>query len=106
MGSRYANPACNKSFHSLRGGRLYRFDNRKTVAAPKDLVNSVHTASPGKISVFLWLCQECSSNLSPRFYGHHVTVVSEGVLGKDSNSPVIPVGRFDLKQLMLRQSSH
>jgi hypothetical protein len=40
-------PAFNKSSHCLRGGRLYRFDSRKT-PAPKGLVNSVYTVSPSK----------------------------------------------------------
>jgi hypothetical protein len=106
MISRCANPACNKPFHYLPGGRLYRFDSRKTAAAPKDLVNAMYTLSPGQLSVFFWLCQECSSDLSLRFDGRYVAVVPERVLGKDSNTPVIPVGRFDLEEVKLRQLSH
>jgi len=55
MISTCANPACNKPFHYLRGGRLYRFDGRTASANRKTVANAVCSISPSHMSVFFWL---------------------------------------------------
>ncbi len=102
MISRCANPACNKPFHYLRGGRLYRFDGRTTSTDPKAVLNAAYTISPGRMSVFFWLCKECSSKLLLRFDGSSVAVVP-AQLGNYSNTPVIPAGTFGVDGTDLRE---
>ncbi len=103
MISRCANPACNKPFHYLRGGRLYRFDGRTTAASPQAVANAVYTVSPSHMSVFFWLCQECSSKLLLRFDGSSVAVVPSQVFGCDRDTPVIPSGTFGMEQTNLHE---
>jgi hypothetical protein len=106
MISRCANPECSKPFHYLRGGRLYRFDARTTAATTEDLVNAVHTISPSQVSVFFWLCEECSSKLSLRFDGHIVAVVPAQVSARHSDTPVVPVGNFEMRGTKLQGANH
>lgn len=103
MISRCANPACNKPFHYLRGGRLYRFDGRTTSANPKAVANAVYTVSPTHMSVFFWLCKECSSKLLLRFDGSSVAVVPAQVFGGDRDTPVIPSGTFGTERTNLHE---
>src|SRR5579872_7053802 len=97
MISRCANPACNRPFHYLRSGRLYRFDGRTTSA------NAVYSISPSHMSVFFWLCKECASKLSLRFDGSAVEVVPTQVFGHDSDTPVIPSGTFGVERANLHE---
>ncbi len=94
MISKCANPACDRSFHYLHGGRLYRFDGRTTSANPKSVTNAVYNVSPNHISVFFWLCEECSSKLLLRFDGSAVTVVPTQDFGHNGDTPVILSGTF------------
>ena len=103
MISRCANPACNKPFHYLRGGRLYRFDGRTTSADPKVVANAVYTVSLSHMSVFFWLCKECSSKLLLRFDGSSVAVVPAQVSGHDSDPPVIHSGTFGMEGTNLHE---
>lgn len=105
MISRCANPACNKPFHYLRGGRLYRFEGR-TTAARKNLARAVYTVSPEHISVFFWLCQECSSRLSLSFDGHFVAVVPKRAFARDRDIPAILVGKFGMETAPLQGVPH
>lgn len=101
MISRCANPVCNKPFHYLRGGRLYRFDSRTTSANRKAIANAVYSISPSHTSVFFWLCKECSSQLSLRFDGSAVAVVPAQAFGNQSDPPVIPRGTFGVEEANL-----
>ena len=103
MISRCANPVCNKPFHYLRGGRLYRFDSRTTSANRKAIANAVYSISPSHTSVFFWLCKECSSQLSLRFDGSAVAVVPAQVFGNGSDTPVIPGGTFGVEGANLHE---
>ena len=103
MISRCANPACNKPFHYLRGGRLYRFDGRAISANPKTIANAVYSISPSHNSVFFWLCEECSSKLSLRFDGSAVAIVPAQVFGHDSDTAVISSGTFGVARADLHQ---
>jgi len=62
-----ANPACNRPFHYLRGGRLYRFDLRAPQFRGKGLSNAISEAAHDRTTLFFWLCKQCSANLSLRF---------------------------------------
>lgn len=106
MISRCANPECSKPFHYLRGGRLYRFDARTTAATPEDLVNAVYTISPSRVSVFFWLCEECSSKLSLHFDGHFIAVVPAQESALHSDTPVVPVGSFEMRGTKPQGASH
>lgn len=95
MISTCANPACNKPFHYLRGGRLYRFD---TVCPPDqsgDVLNAVCAIGPSRTAVFFWLCKECSPKLSLKFDGRQVSVTdldspTRGV----RQAPVVAIGQI------------
>ncbi len=96
MISTCANPACNKPFHYLRGGRLYRFDTVRRARQSGEVANATCAISPTRIAVFFWLCKECASRLSLRFDGRNVTVVpccdNARLVGR---APVIRAGAFN-----------
>lgn len=62
-----ANPACNRPFHYLRGGRLYRFDLRSPQFRGTDVGNALSGVKHDRTVVFFWLCRECSAKLSLQF---------------------------------------
>ncbi len=95
MISHCANPACNKPFHYLRGGRLYRFDTAGPGHCSKDVANAVCASTPTRTAVFFWLCRECCSKVSLEFNGNQLWVKPLRAAARGSGrSPVIAVGEF------------
>lgn len=95
MISTCANPACNKPFHYLRGGRLYRFD-ALCGGHSDDVANAVYARSSSQCAVFFWLCKECSSKLSLKFNGRHVTVVPlQSSPRGDTRHSVVAIGEWE-----------
>lgn len=62
-----ANPACNRPFHYLRGGRLYRFDLRSPQFQGGEVHNAISGGGHDRTSLFFWLCKQCSASFSLRF---------------------------------------
>ena len=62
-----ANPACNRPFHYLRGGRLYRFDLRSPQFRGGGVSNAILEAAHDRTTLFFWLCKQCSASFSLRF---------------------------------------
>ena len=62
-----ANPACNRPFHYLRGGRLYRFDLRSPQFRGGGVSNAISEATHDRTTLFFWLCKQCSTSFSLRF---------------------------------------
>jgi hypothetical protein len=96
MISTCANPACNKPFHYLRGGRLYRFD----VASPRehadDVSNTISAMSPNRMAVFFWLCKQCSSRMSLKFNGRQAFVIPVDSPTRGlGRTPVVAVGEYE-----------
>ena len=50
-----ANPACNRPFHYLRGGRLYRFDLRAPQCRRRGVSNAISEAAHERTTLFFWL---------------------------------------------------
>lgn len=67
MISHCANPECVRPFHYLRGGRLYRFDIRNPSTPCIDVSNAICSLKPSHVTVFFWLCEQCSSKHSLKF---------------------------------------
>jgi hypothetical protein len=96
MISTCANPACNKPFHYLRGGRLYRFDAVSPPDQSADVSNAVSAIGPTYMAVFFWLCKECSSKLSLKFDGRRVSVTPLDTARHGlSRAPVVVVDKFE-----------
>lgn len=74
MISSCANPACNRPFHYLRRGRLYRFDAPCGRELSEDVSNAVSSINSRSCAVFFWLCKDCSSKFSLKFNGRKVSV--------------------------------
>lgn len=113
MISHCANPACNKPFHYLRGGRLYRFDTASPRGYSEDVSNAVCAITPTRVAVFFWLCRECCSKVSLEFNGEKVWVKPlQGGPGRGLvRAPVVAIGEVDAEGLWLsedrlRQSHH
>lgn len=62
-----ANPACNRPFHYLRGGRLYRFDLRNPQFRREGVSNAISEGGHDRTTLFFWLCKQCSASFSLRF---------------------------------------
>ena len=99
MISNCANPACNKPFHYLRGGRLYRFDAPCGSGHSEQAANAVYTMSSSHCAVFFWLCKECSRRLSLKFDGRQVTVrpLNSPFQG-NARHPIVAVGEWEINQ--------
>jgi hypothetical protein len=96
MISHCANPGCNKPFHYLRGGRLYRFDTASPRDCSQDVANAVCAITPTRAAVFFWLCKDCSSKVSLEFNGQQVWVTPLGTAARGSNrAPVVALGEID-----------
>ncbi len=96
MISSCANPACNKPFHYLRGGRLYRFDAPCGGGHSEHASNAVYATTASRCAVFFWLCNECSSRLSLKFNGRQVTVVPLKVPFRgNARHPIVAVGEWE-----------
>lgn len=67
MISHFANPDCGSPFHSLRGGRLYRFDLRRPLEPCLDVPNAICASKPSHASVYFWLCRDCARKFAVRF---------------------------------------
>ena len=96
MISTCANPGCNKPYHYLNGGRLYRFN----AACPEELAGEVHNSvcAGGRVrsAIFFWLCDECSSRLTLKYDGHRLAVepLASGNRGR-TRSPVVIAGEVE-----------
>ena len=86
-----ANPACNRPFHYLRGGRLYRFDLRAPQCRGRGVSNGISEAAHDQTTLFFWLCKQCSANLSVRFEPNTgITIVPLGCrCGARQRAPVV-----------------
>lgn len=62
-----ANPACNRPFHYLRGGRLYRFDLRSPQFRGGGVRNAISGGGHDRTTLFFWLCKQCSASFALRF---------------------------------------
>lgn len=96
MISNCANPACNKPFHYLRGGRLYRFDAPRAGGHSEDVSNAVYATSSSRCAVFFWLCKECSSRLSLKFNGRQVTVIPLQSRFRGTRHPIVAMGEWEI----------
>ncbi len=67
MISHCANHDCGTPFHSLCGGRLYRFDLRRPGEPCRDVPNAICASKPSQASVYFWLCQDCSRKFAVHF---------------------------------------
>lgn len=67
MISQCANPSCSVQFHSLKGGRLYRFEVRAPQPPCADVPNSICELKPKRATVYFWMCSQCSSKFSLSF---------------------------------------
>ncbi len=74
MISTCANPVCQKPFHYLRGGRLYRFDPPRPHNFSEDIPNAVCATT--RRAVFFWLCRSCSTKFTLKFNGREVSVAT------------------------------
>ena len=62
-----ANPGCNVQVHSLKGGRLYRFNFKAPQPLCSELPNSICDFNSERATVYFWMCRECSSKFSLSF---------------------------------------
>jgi hypothetical protein len=74
MVSHCANPACSVQFHSLKLGRLYRFE----ITSPQphsadvpEVPKSICKVAPTRRTVYFWLCRQCSSTFSLSLNSRH-----------------------------------
>ena len=94
MISNCANPSCNKPFHYLRGGRLYRFDAPCARNASEEVSNAVLATRRARCAVFFWLCKDCAAKLSLRFNGREVSVMPLA-LPQREGGPVVALGGWE-----------
>lgn len=80
MITKCANPACDKSFQYLRGGRLYCFELR-----PQNLAG----AKRKRLAVYFWICDRCADSLSLEFDAER------GVFLKRSWESALPPKKLD-----------
>ena len=67
MISNCANPGCSVLFHSLNGGRLYRFKFRTPQPLCAEVPNSICELKSDRATVYFWMCSQCSSKFSLSF---------------------------------------
>lgn len=67
MISHCANSECGAPFHYLRGGRLYRFEIPSPLQTCEEIPNAICTTKPSRMTVYFWLCEQCSSRLALKF---------------------------------------
>jgi hypothetical protein len=72
------NPACERPFHYLRGGRLYRFELRTASVCRTE----EHVASKRK-TVYFWMCDKCCDEFSLKLDPSHGVVLKEFREGSD-----------------------
>lgn len=90
MISKCANPACDRPFHSLRGGRLFQFDVRRPSEPCRDMPATICSKRPGHASIYFWLCERCAQRLSLRFDLHAgVDLVPRPALISSARTPSI-----------------
>ncbi len=70
MISQCANAACSRPFHSLRRGRLFRFEVRHPSEPCRDIPYTVCSKRPGHASIYFWLCETCVRTHTLRFDPH------------------------------------
>ncbi len=58
MVTKCANPACGKSFHYLRGGKLFLVDLRHSPPPLQRATNSSEAVE------YFWLCEKCAAELT------------------------------------------
>ncbi len=100
MISNCANAGCNRPFHYLNGGRLYRFNAACSGELPGQVENAVCAAGDGRTAIFFWLCDECSSRLTPKYDGQRLAVepLAPGDRGR-KRSPVVIAGEVEPRRL-------
>lgn len=96
MISNCANPGCNKPFHYLNGGRLYRFNAACSEELPGKVDNAVCAGGHVRTAIFFWLCAECSSRLTLKYDGRRLAVepLASGNSGR-KRSPVVIAGEVE-----------
>ncbi len=67
MISKCANPECGTDFHHFRRGRLYRFDLQRPMEPCSDVPNAICASKPSHVSVYFWLCGNCSRKYTVQF---------------------------------------
>jgi hypothetical protein len=67
MITKCANPGCSVHFHSLKGGRLYRFKFRTPQPLRTEIPNSICELKSERATVYFWMCAQCSSKFSLSF---------------------------------------
>ena len=93
MISTCANPVCNKPFHYLRGGRLYRFDAPCPHKYSDNVPNAVCATT--RHAVFFWLCRDCSSNFTLKFNGREVSISAlESPASSTAQKAIVAVGEW------------
>ncbi len=96
MISTCANPACNRPFHYLRGGRLYRFDAPCGGGHSESIPNGAYATGFGRCAVFFWLCRDCSSRLSLKFNGRAVTATPlQSPIQENTQPPIVSMGEWE-----------
>ncbi len=67
MISHCANSECGAPFHYLRGGRLYRFEVPSQPKPYDEFPNAICNLRPPRVTVFFWLCEQCSTRFTLKF---------------------------------------
>ncbi len=90
MISHCANPECGAPFHYLRGGRLYRFEVHPLPPDCADIPNAICTRKISAMTVYFWLCEDCSSRMALKFHPRRGLLLKALTRGeKPPRTPVI-----------------
>ncbi len=95
MISKCANPACSRTFHSLRRGLLFQFDVRHPREPCRDIPHAIRSKKPCHATVYFWLCERCAQTYTLHFDLHEgLNLVHRQPAVVAAKAPVTSPGGF------------